>query len=237
MPVDSSSRFAARRLMLGWLMLISVGAIHGADAAPEKPSADHWFREGVRLFFDAQVAASANAFDKVIELAPAAAPQLWQRGLSLYYADRFADGRAQFELHQTVNGNDVENAAWHFLCVVKMDGLDAARKAFIPIVGDGRVPMREIHALFAGTGSADAVLKAADADGMPTEAERDQLCYAHLYLGLYYEVTGDAALARTHMRRAAIDYRMDHYMGRVSQVHVKVRGWQEATDPPTADAR
>jgi len=227
MPIASTSQSLFCHHLLGWLMLVTVGTLHGEDAAPEKPNADHWFGEGVRLFFDAQPAASATAFDKVIALAPTAAPQLWQRGLSLYYAGRFADGRAQFEVHQTVNGNDVENAAWHFLCVVKVDSLDAARKAFIPIVGDARVPMREIHALFAGTGNADAVLKAADADGIPTEAERDQLCYAHLYLGLYYEVAGDPALARTHMRRAAIDYRMDHYMGRVAQVHVKVRGWQD----------
>lgn len=232
MPSATASRSVFHRNLLGCLMLVTMGTLPGEDATPTKPTADHWFREGVRLFFDAQVAASATAFDKVIELAPAAAPQLWQRGLSLYYAGRFADGRAQFELHQTVNGNDVENAAWHFLCVVKVDGLDAARKVFIPIVGDGRVPMREIHALFAGTGSADAVLKAADPDGMPTEAERDQLCYAHLYLGLYYDVTGDAVLARTHMRRAAIDYRMDHYMGRVALVHMKVRGWQDPA--PTA---
>ncbi len=225
MPITATSRLGIHRHLRAWLLLLTLGVIAAEDAVPVKTTADQWFRDGVRLFFDAQVAASATAFDKVIELAPAAAPDLWQRGLSLYYAGRFADGRAQFELHQTVNRNDVENAAWHFLCVVKIDGLDAARKAFIPIVGDARVPMREIHALFAGTGNAAAVLKAADADGMPTEAERDQLCYAHLYLGLYYEVTGDAVLARTHMRKAAIDYRMDHYMGKVAQVHVKLRGW------------
>ena len=211
--------------LLCWLLLVSMGVLHSEDATPHKPNADHFFREGVRLFFDAQIAASATAFDQVITLAPNAAPQLWQRGLSLYYAERFADGRAQFELHQTVNGNDVENAAWHFICVVKVDGLEKARKAFIPIVGDARVPMREIHALFAGTGTVEAVMKAADADGIPTEAERDQLCYAHLYLGLFYEATDDAALARKHMRLAAVDYRMDHYMGKVAQVHVKLRGW------------
>ncbi len=227
MSAAAASRFVLPTQMMGWLLLLVVGVAHGAEAAAEKASAEHWFGEGVRLFFDAQPAASAQAFDQVITLSPAAAPQLWQRGLSLYYAGRFADGRAQFELHQTVNGNDVENAAWHFLCVVKTDGLDAARAAFIPIVGDARVPMSEIHALFAGTGTAEAVLKAADADGIPTAAERDHLCYAHLYLGLYYEVTGDAVRARTHMRHAAIDYRMDHYMGRVAQVHVKVRGWED----------
>lgn len=227
MPIAITSPSVFRHRLLGWLLLVTSGTLLGEDAVPAKPTADTWFRDGVRLFFDAQVGASATAFDQVIELAPGAAPQLWQRGLSLYYAERFAEGRAQFELHQTVNGNDVENAAWHFLCVVKIDGIDAARKAFIPIVGDARVPMREIHALFAGTGSAEAVLKAADADGMPMEAERDHLCYAHLYLGLYYEVAGDVARARTHMRQAAIAYRMDHYMGRVAQVHVKVRGWAD----------
>jgi lipoprotein NlpI len=238
MPITATCRFGVRRHLRACLLLLTLGLVAAEDVVPVKTTADQWFREGVRLFFDAQVAASATAFDKVIELAPAAAPDLWQRGLSLYYAGRFAEGRAQFELHQTVNRNDVENAAWHFLCVVKLDGVDAARKIFIPIVGDARVPMREIHALYAGTGNADAVLKAADADGMPTDAERDQLCYAHLYLGLYYEVTGDAVLARTHMRKAAIDYRMDHYMGKVAQVQVKLRGWQDdaiapAGKPPT----
>lgn len=237
MRIASTFRSALHRHLLGCLLVMSIGVLPGEDAPGVKPDADHFFREGVRLFFAAQPGASATAFDQVIGLAPSAAPQLWQRGLSLYYAERFADGRAQFELHQTVNGNDVENAAWHFLCVSKIDGLEAARKVFIPIVGDARVPMREIHALFAGTGNAEAVVKAADADGMPTEAERDQLCYAHLYLGLYYEAAGDAALARAHMRRAAIDYHMDHYMGRVAQVHVKLRGWQDAVTPPVSEPK
>lgn len=207
------------------LLLLTIACTHAAEAGATPDNADGWFREGVRQFFAANIPASATAFDRVITLSPDAMPHLWQRGLVLYYADRFAEGRTQFERHQTVNGNDVENAAWHFLCVAKVDGLDAARKTFIPIVGDARVPMREIHALFAGSGTAEMVLRAADADGMPTEAERDQLCYAHLYLGLYHEITGDAARARIHMRHAASDYRMDHYMGKVAQVHVKLRGW------------
>jgi lipoprotein NlpI len=28
------------------------------------------------------------------------------------------------------------------------------------------------------------------------------------------------------MLKAATDYKMDHYMGKVAQVHVKLRGWQ-----------
>ncbi|HEX3135247.1 MAG TPA: hypothetical protein VHX44_16900 [Planctomycetota bacterium] len=237
MRTASSSWFAFHHLLLRWLLLVTVGTLHAEDPTPTIPSADQSFRDGVRLFFAADIPGSVAAFDRVTVLVPESTPSLWQRGLALYYAGRFADGRAQFERHQTVNPNDVENAAWHFLCVAKVDGLAAARAALIPIVGDARVPMREIHALFAGTGTAEAVLRAADADGVPSEAERDQLCYAYLYLGLYDEVTGDPAQARMHMRKAAIDYRMDHYMGRVAQVHVKLRGWQEATDLPATGLR
>lgn len=184
------------------------------------------FEKGVQEFFNAQPKESVAAFDEVIAMEPAVKPQLWQRGLSLYYAGDYKGGREQFEVHQTVNGNDVENAAWHFLCIAKAEGVEAARKVFIPIEGDSRIPMAEVHELFAGKGSAEAVLKAAESG--EGEALRNHRCYAHLYLGLYFEATGDNVKAKEHMLKAAHDYSMDHYMGRVAQVHVKLRGWDKA---------
>src|SRR5579885_1676075 len=74
-----------------------------------------------------RIAASAAGFDKVARLAPDYAPQLWQRGIALYYAGRYRDCRAQFESHRTVNPNDVENAAWHFLCVARAESPEKAR--------------------------------------------------------------------------------------------------------------
>jgi lipoprotein NlpI len=191
----------------------------------QEKDADTLFREGVVAFFNAKPAESVAAFDKLVALAPNAAPQLWQRGLSLYYAGKFAEGRKQFELHQTVNPNDVENAAWHFICVAKAEGMEAARKALIPISGDTRVPMKEVHDLFAGTGSEEEVMKAANAGDGDKDTKRNQLCYAHLYLGLYHEALGNVEKAKTHMLKAATDYQMDHYMGRCAQVHVTLRGW------------
>jgi len=189
----------------------------------EKPDPNALFREGVQAFYDAKPKESVAAFDKLIALEPAAKPQLWQRGLSLYLAGDFKGGREQFEVHQTVNSNDVENAAWHFICVARAESLEAARKALIPIVGDSRVPMKEVHDLFAGKGSVDEVLKAAESG--EGEALKNHRCYAHLYLGLYFEALGDEAKAKEHMLKAANDYRMEHYMGKSAQVHVKVRGW------------
>jgi lipoprotein NlpI len=189
--------------------------------------ANAYFHEAVTLFFDAKPKESVAAFDKVIELEPGAAPQLWQRGLALYYAGDFKEGRKQFELHRTVNPDDVENAAWHFLCVAKADGVDAARKALIPISGDARIPMAQVHDLFAGKGTEEAVLKAADSGDPASEEHRNQMCYAHLYLGLYDEALGHEDKAKEHLLKAVTTYSMDHYMGKTAQVHVKLRGWDK----------
>jgi len=162
---------------------------------------------------------SIGDFDRVIALVPEQEPQHWQRGIVDYYAKRFAEGRKQFELHQTVNPHDVENAVWHFLCVARLDGLEKARAALIPIEGDARVPMMQVHALFAGKAKPEDVLQAAEAGDAHSARHKDQLFYAHLYLGLYFEAAGDAQRAREHILKAATDYKADHFMGDVARVH------------------
>ena len=200
--------------LLPWLVLC---------ARAQELSPNEWFRRGVDTFYAAKPKESVAAFDALIKLQPEAKPQLWQRGLSLYYTGQFKEGREQFEVHQTVNPNDVENAAWHFICVAKAVGLEEAKKNLIPIRGDSRVPMAEVHNLFAGKGSVEDVMKAAQAGA---ESDRtNQLCYAHLYLGLYFEALGELEKAKDHMLKSAIDYKMDHYMGKTAQVHLLVRGW------------
>ena len=88
-----------------------------AQAQSEDPQA--LFDRAVADFKSGRFAQSADGFDRVAKLVPASAPQLWQRGIALYYAGHYQDCRAQFESHRTVNPNDVENAAWHFLCVAR----------------------------------------------------------------------------------------------------------------------
>jgi lipoprotein NlpI len=194
-------------------------------ASAQEPTPRELFNTGVESFYAAKPKESVAAFDQLIKLQPDAKPQLWQRGLSLYYTGQFKEGREQFEVHQTVNPNDVENAAWHFICVAKAASIEEARKHLIPIKGDSRIPMAEVHDLFAGTGSVEAVMKAAEAGDEPEKT--NQLCYAHLYLGLYFEALGQTDKAKTHMLKSAIDYKMEHYMGKTSQVHIKLRGWEK----------
>jgi lipoprotein NlpI len=208
-------------------------AVSAADCAAE-PTPQELFGQAVQLFFEAKPAESARVFDQLVLAVPGAEPELWQRGLSLYYAERYQDGRRQFELHKTVNPNDVENPAWHFLCVARLEGPEAARKAMLPVGEDPRVPMAEILALYAGRGTEAAVLKAAEnGEG---EIRRNQLCYAHLYLGLFHEAAGNAEKAREHITQAAGLFHMDHYMGKVAVMHAKLRGWP-IQEPPDSQPR
>jgi lipoprotein NlpI len=135
-------------------------------------------------------------FNQLVVVAPRAMPQLWQRGIALYYAGRYDDCRKQFEAHRTVNPDDVENAAWHFLCVARADSPARARAALLPVGPDARVPMREVLELFRGRMTTDQVMAAA---GSSLSGQ----FYGHLYVGLYYEATGDHARARTAIETAA----------------------------------
>ena len=162
---------------------------------------------------------SAADFDKFLDLSPDQGPKLWQRGISLYYAGRYEDGQRQFELHQTINSNDVENAVWHFLCLARSAGIDKARAALLKIEHDPRVPMMQIYALYAGKGSAEDVMKAATT-GKPSPNElNERLFYAHLYLGLYFDVAGNEKMAREHIVQAAELFKVDNYMGDVARIH------------------
>jgi lipoprotein NlpI len=167
-------------------------------------------------FESGRFAEAAAAFDSLARAVPDQAPYLWQRGIALYYAGRYTDCRRQFESHRTVNPDDVENAAWHFLCVARAESPAAARAGLLPVGPDARVPMREVYQMFGGTLTPERVLSAA---GARPEAQ----FYGHLYLGLYFEALGMKDRALEHIKIAAAD-RFEPaggYMHMVARVHLR----------------
>lgn len=177
-----------------------------------------WQRRGEVHFRQGKMREAVADFDRFLSLVPDQKPHHWQRGIALYYAGRFAEGKQQFELHQTVNTQDVENAVWHFLCTARAESLESAKQKLIPITGDPRIPMAQVHQLFAGKAKPEDVLAAAQAASKNTPAG-EPLFYAHLYLGLYYEATGDAEKTRAHILKAAERAKENGYMGDVALVH------------------
>jgi lipoprotein NlpI len=168
----------------------------------------------VAHFEAGRIAESAAEFDRLAKADPAGMPYLWQRGIVLYYAGRYADCRQQFERHRTVNPDDVENAAWHFLCVARAESPARARMALLPVGPDSRVPMRQVYEMFRGAATPEEVLRAAG-------AQPAAQFYAQLYLGLYFEALGDARRALEHITAAAADrYARGGYMHMVARVHL-----------------
>ena len=164
--------------------------------------------------FDASVA----DFDAFLVERPDARKQHWQRGISLYYAGKFDEGAKQFAAYQDHDSNDVENAVWCFLCMAKSEGIPKARAAMLKIGDDRRVPMRQVYELFMGQKTPAEVLAAA-AMASDAKTKTGQLFYAHLYLGLWYDATGDRTKALDELDAAMLEHAPSAYMGDTARVH------------------
>ncbi len=127
--------------------------------APQSPR--EIMARAVEDFRAGRIEQAVAGFDQLAKLIPGQAPELWQRGIAQYYAGRFRECRDMFVSHRTVNPADVENAAWHFLCVARAESPEAARKQILPVGPDARVPMREVYQLFQGRATVAQVLAAA----------------------------------------------------------------------------
>src|SRR5207245_2257406 len=181
--------------------------------------ADAWQRRGEEHFKLANIDRSLSDFDKFLELRPDARPGHWQRGISLYYAGKFKEGAEQFKAGDKVFANDVENAVWHYLCNVHVLGAAEARRSLLTIGKDRRVPLMVLYDLFAGRAKPEDVLTAVR-EGDPSGSElKNRLFYAHLYLGLYHDATGDPKKALQHLDQIAEDQGIGGYMGDVARVH------------------
>jgi lipoprotein NlpI len=146
-----------------------------------------------------RVAESVATFDELAALVPSVAPALWQRGIGLYLLGRYDDCARQFASYYAQNAGDLENASWHFLCVVRSQSLERARADLLRAGPDPRILRTEIYEMMRGTIS-PAELVAFAAQSVPVAQ-----FYAHLYAGLYLDAVGDRRAALAEMAIAASD--------------------------------
>ncbi len=178
---------------------------------------------GSLKFRSGKIAESIVDFDKSIELSPSSKPYLWQRGIALYYASRYQDGLDQFEVHREVNPNDVENAFWHFLCNVRIKGLEASQKEVLLAGFDRRVPLMEVQKLIQGKMSPEEVIAACEKSNAGVSGR----FYGYLYLGLYYDAIQDKGNAKRWIEKC-VEQKMDGYMGDVAKIHLQ---WLQKPNP------
>jgi lipoprotein NlpI len=185
----------------------------------DKTDASAYQFRGLVQFKAGRIKQSIADFDEYIRLVPKAKISHWQRGISYYYAGQYDNGRKQFEGYQDFDTNDVENAVWRFMCMVRSVGIDKARKEILKIGDDKRVPMRQVYDLYKGDLKPEDVLAAANAGKITPSQRNSQLFYAHLYVGISFDLIGEKKKAFEHVRKAAEEHRIGHYMWDVARVH------------------
>ncbi len=230
---------AARRLRIRVYLTLAQPERAEADArhlaARHPRDANYADLLGTVLFHQGKVKQALEQFDRAIELDPRRRAGHWQRGIACYYVGRYDEGAGQFKLYLKVDAADVENAVWHYLCVARAHGHREARRRLFPLGRDPRVPLQEVYHLFAGRGTPQQVLarleEKTDRRGRPLSAQQRLLrrFYAHLYLGLYYEVHGKFRQAEKHLEQAVQCRLAPHYMWYVARVH---RDWLQGKLKP-----
>nr|AFK43995.1 unknown [Lotus japonicus] len=179
-------------------------------------------RRGMSLFRQGDVSGSVVEFDKAIQLDPRQKAYLWQRGLSLYYLNRFEEGAEQFRLDVAQNPNDTEESIWCFLCEAQLYGVDEARKRYLEVGRDSRPVMREAYNMFRDGGDPEKLVAAF------SNGREGEYFYASLYAGLYYESQNETDAAKVHMVAAcqsSYGQRSDDYTASLSKVHCLCRNW------------
>ena len=174
---------------------------------------------GTVEFMRGDMKAALEAWDRQVKIhKPSFAPH-WQRGIALYYAGRYREGREQFEAYQAVDGNDVENSVWKLMCEAREEGrgLARGRKAMLPIGLDRRVPMMEVLQLFSGKSTIEKV-KDQTAKAPQNQGDKPKF-YEALYLGLYEDLQGHGEAAMGHFSHSLELEPASVYMREVGRVH------------------
>jgi lipoprotein NlpI len=215
---EHSTTHTARRTTHSALLLLFLASFASTGARAQTPAdlADRAETD----FAQGKIAEAVADYDRLAALIPSIAPELWQRGVALYYLGRYDECAAQFAAFHALDPRDVENAAWHFFCVARGRSIERARRELLEAGPDLRVMRPQVYELLRGRLTPKDVLDLAEANYPIAQF------YAHLYVGLYLEALGDRDGSLTHVRIAADErYRaFGGFMNVVAQVHVKRRG-------------
>jgi hypothetical protein len=74
-------------------------------------------------------------------------------------------GAKQFKIDLTVNGKDLEETVWRYLCIAKESGAAIAKNSLLAVKNDARLVRRQVYELFAGNCKPDDVLAAEKKEG------------------------------------------------------------------------
>lgn len=178
-------------------------------------------QRGGEKFKLGKVEESIEDFNTFLKAYPKEEPGHWRRGISFYYAGKYAEGAKQFYDGRVVFGADVENVFWHYICNVRKDGAEKAKKELLALDGpDRRVPFMQINEMLHGKAKPADVIETAEKAKLEGDEATEAKFYGHLYVALFYDAEGKADLCKEHLTAAVEKYKIGHYMWDVANVHL-----------------
>ncbi|QHO46742.1 hypothetical protein HN51_016227 [Arachis hypogaea] len=128
---QAPSRSELRRAITSFDQSPLVSASLSVSHSPYRPAACSVEALKPEGAFEIERKPSSSSLEGAFELPRV--PDPWQRGLSLYYLDRFEEGAEQFRLDVAQNPNNTEESIWCFLCEAQLYGVDEARKPYLEV--------------------------------------------------------------------------------------------------------
>ena len=183
--------------------------------------ADELEELGSKLLLSGEFSKSCSVLTRAAALrGKDALPLAWKRGLALWYAKRYEDSAAQFEVDMAANGSDVEEFVWRWLCHARISSPERATEQMLDLDNDDErgTPFMEILQMFRGQLKPSKVLRA-------PKDNKNGAAYANFYVGLFLSECGNVEEALVHLRAAA-ERPSDDFMGKLMKMH-----WENVTLP------
>eukprot|EP01024_Parvocaulis_polyphysoides_P051172 TRINITY_DN50246_c0_g1_i1.p1 TRINITY_DN50246_c0_g1~~TRINITY_DN50246_c0_g1_i1.p1 ORF type:complete len:262 (+),score=37.51 TRINITY_DN50246_c0_g1_i1:121-906(+) len=188
--------------------------------------ANKYILQGTKYFKENDLQKSLEMFDFVLQRNPDLSPRLWQRGIVLYYLNRFEEGAAQFRKDVEYNPNDTEEAIWTYLCESQFLGPEKARQNFLQVGKDPRPILNKAYEVFREGGDPQQIIdQIKDQSGV-----KGDVFYAYLYAGLFHESNQDEEASKEailHAIKTTYAESFQDFMVHVAKIHCLQRGWAE----------
>jgi lipoprotein NlpI len=179
-------------------------------------------RGDARMFLGSYSGARDD-YEKMILLEPKLEISHWRLGIVYFYLGDFKKAANQFKIYHEYDSVDRENGIWRFMSQFKEDGLDSARDQLLKYNQNDRPPYPWLYEMFAGKCKPEDIFRRIDEMEFAKDYKARVLFHAHLYVGIYLELTGDnASEALDHLALAvANEYGRSTgtYMWQVARLH------------------
>jgi tetratricopeptide (TPR) repeat protein len=140
------------------------------------------------------------AFEKTIALDPAQDAPHWRLGIAYYFAGQYEKSARQFAKYHAYDARDRENGVWKFLADARLSGVEKARSGMLEYTRFDREPFPALYEMLAGKRTPESVMEHAATPALAGDPQVQ--FFAHYYVGLMKDLTGDRAAAVDHLTKA-----------------------------------